>query len=103
MPLLNGAGLMLATDDLTVLLNGADMTPCCEHHQHATHPRWHADGDEHYVKVRRECGHGNTDQIFVVCLKWLMSTDPIKCPSCQALYPVLDGVLDLGPVADFHG
>lgn len=93
---------MLATDDLTELLNEADSSPACEHHQHQDRPQWHADGDEHYIKVKWPCGHGDPNHIYVVCLKWLTTNAPVKCPQCPETKRVRDGVTDLGPVTDYH-
>lgn len=84
------------------LLEGLSVSPPCEHHQHPDKPQWHADGNEHYIKVRWDCGHGDPNQIFVVCGKWLLTEAPVRCSQCPNTKRVRDGVTDLGLVSEYH-
>lgn len=93
---------MQAVPEITADLSTIDdMVIPCEHQQHGTLTDVHADGDEHYVKVKWECGHGNPNRIYVVCRRWLESGVLVRCIHCDQTRRVLDGLTDLGPVRSY--
>jgi hypothetical protein len=78
-----------------------DETIPCEHSQHDILPAHHEDGNEHYIRSVSPCGHGNGD-VFVVCEKWLKTSDMLGCNDCPQRFHISEGVVDLGLVSDFH-
>lgn len=94
----------MQADTSTEVLVVTDLedTQCCEHPHHATRPKWHEDGDEHYIKPRSVCGHMDSDTVFIVCHKWMVCDADLKCDYCDVLTPMAWGYIDLGPVKDYH-
>lgn len=86
---------------LLIELNEMETVPC-EHSQHDTVPEHHEDGNEHYVRAKSPCGHGLKDEIFVVCEKWLLTSDMLSCGDCGLQFHIWEQVTDLGLVSDFH-
>jgi len=86
---------------LLIELGELDAVPC-EHTQHQTVPAHHADGNEHYVRATSPCGHGLQDEVFVVCEKWLTTSDILRCGDCGLEFHIWEQITDLGPVSNFR-
>lgn len=94
---------MIQTEtDIALLIDESlDEAAQCEHQNHGRDPRWHADGNEHYVRTLVvECNHQEAGRIYVVCGQWLTSPS-LECAVCGREMPLTESVKDLGPVKDY--
>ncbi|MGN6656447.1 MAG: hypothetical protein ACTHJ9_14025 [Rhodanobacter sp.] len=82
------------------LLEAEFQAPACEHQQHTTHPSFHRDGNEHWVRAFYPCC-GAESRVLVVCGFFLdvVSVTGAHCRHCGTLYlDASEVILDLGAV-----
>lgn len=84
-----------------LLAEALDESPQCEHQNHGNDSRFHADGNEHYVRTKDiPCGDQEVGVLYIVCERWLRSKE-IECCVCHMVLPLAVVMEDLGLVKDY--